>query len=412
VFDVSNMLKAVFKFFSSLKLTVTCLVLGCILVFWGTLAQVHLGLFKAQADFFHSFFVYWQPAGAHFKIPIFPGGYLIGTVLLINLLAAHLRYYQPGTRKIGIALIHLGVVMLLLGQLLTDMLSRESVLHLRIGETGNYTEADRACELAVIDTTDKASDLVVAIPCSRLAGGGAVKDPEMPFRVRAATFYANSELADKAQPGFKPVKTTAGAGADLWWRQVPRETAMDRVDAPSAAVEVDTPQGSLGTYLVSAYLDQPQPFTFNHHTYEVLLRKERFYLPFSLTLLQFHHDRYPGTDIPKNFSSRLRLQNLNNGEDRQVLIYMNNPLRYQGETFYQASYDPDDQGSVLQVVHNPSWLTPYFGCVMVAVGLTWQFLSHLIPFLKRRAAAVESAAAPASGEILRRNAGAPAKAKS
>ena len=63
---------------------------------------------------------------------------------------------------------------------------------------------------------------------------------------------------------------------------------------------------------------------------------------------------------------------------------MNNPLRYAGETFYQASFDPDDHGSVLQVVHNPSWLTPYLSCVLVATGLTIQFLSHLIPFLKRR----------------------------
>jgi hypothetical protein len=38
------------------------------------------------------------------------------------------------------------------------------------------------------------------------------------------------------------------------------------------------------------------------------------------------------------------------------------------------------------VVHNPSWLTPYFACVLVAVGLIIQFLSNLIPFLKRRMA--------------------------
>jgi len=73
-----------------------------------------------------------------------------------------------------------------------------------------------------------------------------------------------------------------------------------------------------------------------------------------------------------------------NHEDREVLIYMNNPLRYAGETFYQASFDPDDHGSVLQVVRNPTWLTPYFSCVLVATGLLIQFLSHLIPFLKRR----------------------------
>jgi hypothetical protein len=380
------MFKALFKFFSSLKLTVACLAVGCVLVFWGTLAQVHLGLFKAQNDFFRSFFVHWQPPGASFQIPVFPGGYLLGAVLLINLLAAHLRYYQPGKRKIGIALIHLGVVLLLVGQFLTDSLARESELHLRIGETKNYSEAERAYELAVIDTTDKNSEQVVAIPCSLLAKRGEARNAALPFTVRAETFYANSEVTDKDGPGFQPVKTTAGIGSGFWWREVPRETAMDRVDQPSAIIAIATPHGSLGTFLVSAMLAQPQTFTFNNHTYEMLLRPERFYMPFSLTLLQFHHDRYPGTDIPKNFSSRVRLRNLATGESREVLIYMNNPLRYQGETFYQASYDPDDGGSILQVVHNPSWLTPYLACVMVAAGLTWQFLSHLIPFLKRRRA--------------------------
>jgi hypothetical protein len=100
--------------------------------------------------------------------------------------------------------------------------------------------------------------------------------------------------------------------------------------------------------------------------------------------LAFRHDTYPGTDIPKNFSSRVRLQRSDTGEDREVLIFMNNPLRYAGETFYQASFDSDDHGSILQVVHNPGWLTPYLGCALVGTGLVFQFLTHLIPFLKRR----------------------------
>ena len=32
---------------------------------------------------------------------------------------------------------------------------------------------------------------------------------------------------------------------------------------------------------------------------------------------------------------------------------MNNPLRYNGETFYQSSYLPGDGGTILQVVRNP-----------------------------------------------------------
>jgi cytochrome c biogenesis factor len=191
------MLTSLYRLFSSLKLTVACLVLGCIIVFWGTIAQVHLGLYRAQNEFFRSFIIHWTPPGTALHIPIFPGGYFIGTVLLINLLCAHVRYYQPGKRKIGIVLIHFGVVLLLLGQMLTDFLSRESNLHLRIGETRNYSEADRAFELAVLDTTDQDSEKVVAIPCSLLARRGGVSDPEMPFTLRVKTFYANSLLAQQ-----------------------------------------------------------------------------------------------------------------------------------------------------------------------------------------------------------------------
>src|SRR6266568_4638235 len=60
-------------FFSSLRLTVFCLGLGLVLVFWGTLAQVDLGLYKAQNEFFRSFFIYWGPKGATWRLPIFPG---------------------------------------------------------------------------------------------------------------------------------------------------------------------------------------------------------------------------------------------------------------------------------------------------------------------------------------------------
>jgi len=37
-------------------------------------------------------------------------------------------------------------------------------------------------------------------------------------------------------------------------------------------------------------------------------------------------------------------------------------------------------------VRNPSWLTPYIGCTMVALGLVIQFMSHLVGFLSKRKA--------------------------
>ena len=39
--------------------------------------------------------------------------------------------------------------------------------------------------------------------------------------------------------------------------------------------------------------------------YQIVLRPKRFYTPFSIQLVQFSHDRYAGTDIARNFSSRV-----------------------------------------------------------------------------------------------------------
>jgi hypothetical protein len=100
--------------------------------------------------------------------------------------------------------------------------------------------------------------------------------------------------------------------------------------------------------------------------------------------VDFRHDVYPGTEIPKNFSSRVRLMRPATGEDREVLIYMNNPLRYAGETYYQASFDTDNEGTILQVVKNPSWLAPYAACVLVSAGLVIQFMTHMLGFVRKR----------------------------
>jgi hypothetical protein len=378
------MLDRLVRLFTSLKLTVVLLSLGLVLVFWGTMAQVHLGLYRAQNEFFRSFFIFWEPAGTSLKIPIFPGGYLVGGLLLINLLAAHTRYYQPDKRKIGLVMIHLGVVLLLVGQLLTDLLSSESVMHLRNGETKDYSEADRSYELAITDITDARSDKVFAIPGRRLAEGGDIAIPGLPFTVRVRKYLPNSSLSEKPGPGLEEVKAATGIASGVWWQALPHVTAMDRRDMPSAVVELATPQSSLGAYLVSTFIDRPQTVAVNGRHFELALRPQRFYKPFSLHLVEFKHDRYPGTDIPKNFSSRVRLHNFKTGEDREVLIYMNNPLRYGGETFYQASFDPDDKGSILQVVRNPSWLTPYFSCVLVGIGLMVQFTTHLFGHAAKR----------------------------
>ena len=372
------------KFFASLRLTVVLLALAMMLVFAGTLGEVHLGLYKAQAEFFRSFFIYWHPENTGWKIPVFPGGYSIGMLLLLNLIVAHAARFKLSREKIGIWLIHVGLILLLAGQLFTDMFAVESRMHLRVGDTKNYSESDRIHELAVMNTTDKNPGDSITILEGLLAKKNDIRSAHLPFIIRVKEFYANSLLATNGAPGFAPVNATTGFGDGIWWKQEPRETAANRCVSPSALIEIVSPQGPLGTWLVSDWFEQPQTFTCNDRAYKLQLRLKRFYQPFSLHLLAFTHDVYQGTDIPKKFSSRVRLQRPDTGENREVLIYMNNPLRYGGETFYQAGFDVDNQGTVLQVVKNPGWFSPYLACGLVAMGMVAQFLSHLISFLKRR----------------------------
>jgi hypothetical protein len=131
-------------------------------------------------------------------------------------------------------------------------------------------------------------------------------------------------------------------------------------------------------------LDAPQQFAYENRTFQLALRPIRYYKPYNITLLDFTHKRYKGTEIPKDFSSRLRLQNAQSNEDREVLVYMNNPLRYAGETYYQGGFEPGDTVSILQVVRNPAWLTPYVSCTLISVGLIVQFLMHLLGFSRSR----------------------------
>ena len=123
---------------ADLRLTLTLLSLSMILVFVATLEQVRIGIRGAQAEFFESMYGIWhypeQFWGGEFlnslPIPI-PGGYLLGGLLILNLIAAFVTRFQWTGKKMGIQFIHLGIIMLLIGQLATQAMQEElSLIHI------------------------------------------------------------------------------------------------------------------------------------------------------------------------------------------------------------------------------------------------------------------------------------------
>lgn len=380
------MFNRLLNFFCSLRLTVVFLCLALLLVLVGTLAQVDEGLYQAQNRYFRSLLIYWTPKGTDWKVPVFPGGYLIGGVLLVNLLSAHAKRFKFKPEKTGIIITHAGVILLLVGQFATDLSQVESHMRLTEGEAKNYSENGRDSELAVIDRGNPEFDEVVAIPASRLAVEKELRHEKLPFTIRVKTFLPNSRLARRApMVETGPPPATQGVGPGLTLQAMPITAKMDERNVPSAVIEIMNGAESLGTWLVSDLLDELQPVTVGGKTFQIGLRLTRYYKPFYVELQKFTHERYKGTDIPKNFASRVRLQRPDTREDREVLIYMNNPLRYGGETYYQAGFDDkDSRVTILQVVRNPSWLIPYVSCILVGAGLSVQFLMHLVGFVTKR----------------------------
>lgn len=388
--------RRLFDFFSSLRLAVVFLLLAVMLVFIGTIAQVEEGLYAAQHRYFRSLWILWQPTGANWKIPVFPGGYLIGGVLLVNVICAYAKRFKFTRRKIGLLIIHVGLVLLLVGQFATDLLSVESAMQLTEGETKSYSDDFRANELVLIDKSASAEkDRVYSVPDTMLKDGRDVRSPELPFAFRVKKLWANADLAEpmaEKPPMAIESGATAGRFKDVLVFPLPVVTDTERRNMPAGVIEVLDGDKSLGSFLVSSLLARPEGFEANGKQYELALRFKRYYYPFSLTLLKATHEKYKGTEIPKNFASRVRVENPSQNEARETVIYMNNPLRYSGLTFFQFQMGADEMAmragqkpsSTFQVVRNPSWLTPYFSCVLISVGLIWQFMQHLIEFVRRR----------------------------
>jgi ABC-type transport system involved in cytochrome c biogenesis permease subunit len=392
------MIHRILRTLASLYLTIALIILAMLLIYAGTWAQIDMGIWAVQEKYFHSFFTWVpfqvflpRPAPGQSGIPGgFPmlGGYAVGLLMLINLLAAHTLRFSFTGRRIGVILIHAGLVLLLAGEGITSGMAVESQMTIDEGSSANYSQDIREAELAIIDPSPASHDRVGLIPAWRLKQKGTVDHEDLPFRIQIDEYYPNSTIMGPRQAGaMADARATAGDGVGITAVSLPPTAGTDsRIDAPSAYISLFAGGQPLGRYLVSVLFDEPQEVKVAGRTYLIELRFKRFYKSYTIHLLEFSHDRYTGTEVAKNFSSAIRLVDPANNEDRPVLIKMNDPLRYRGETFYQSGFKPGDTTTILQVVQNPAWLMPYIACIVGGLGMCIHFGMHLSGFLRRRSA--------------------------
>ena len=116
-------MKTILKYFLSLKLTVTLLSFSMVLVFCGTLAQVDKGIWTVMDQYFRTW-IAWIDLSiffnqfnslSNYSVP-FPGGFLIGALLSLNLLVVHAKTFKifvTGKR------LYIGLFFLIIGLILT-----------------------------------------------------------------------------------------------------------------------------------------------------------------------------------------------------------------------------------------------------------------------------------------------------
>ena len=553
------------KFLSSLQLTVVLFALAILIVLFGTLAQTEYNIDYVMAKYFRTFVAAIEfkvlmpvaffpnlPASLREGIPLglgnrvvtgfyFPGGWLIGAVMVLNLICAHYAKFKIqasggrlfyglvvtavgvlittaviligsiqsgetndffkavpylrilwqlalGTmagivlmagcwllfkKRAGIVVLHLGVGMIMLNELLVGTLAVEGQMPIDEGQTGFWIHNVSQSELAIVDTTGDDEDVEVIIPAAMLKAGTRIEDDNLPFDLEVIEYHVNGmprdvkdndELIATAGRGrqwvgeeaIKSVGTKSEVDRPLAYvtffekgtdnvldthllvsqglldvvvptSEIPEKVMSEEVFAiasdPALVSSLDA--GIIPAALATAFTEHEVKISkfarvesqtasrkwrltnpnatyvlvekdaqlHVYRTHDVYLRFARRYTDYSVHLIDVRKDDYVGTSTPRNYSSDVRFVDTAAKVDFEPHIWMNNPLRYDGETFYQSGYyqHPVRQVEVttLQIVSNTGWMIPYIACMIVVVGMLGQFGLTLDRFAKRQTQSAE-----------------------
>ena len=131
------------------------------------------------------------------------------------------------------------------------------------------------------------------------------------------------------------------------------------------------------------YQGEPSIFNLNGTDIVISYGSKEINLPFSIEVLDFQLDRYPGSMSPSSYASEVMLIDDEKGIKEQHRIFMNNVLNHRGFRFFQSSYDGDEKGTILSVNHD-FWGTAitYLGYFLMTLGMILALFFNSTRFAK------------------------------
>jgi hypothetical protein len=254
------------------------------------------------------------------------------------------------------------------------------------------------------------------------------KGVEMVFRLNGSAAGGALEVGIQTSDGkrstqsfpFKDPKELAGKVIQTGWKNDVQVTIFDWIpraksEVSYAPARIQYGEGATGSAILiqaeksKIWLGLGERATFESNVggqerrLSIGYFTRRIVLPFAIELEKFQIDRYRGTMNPMEFSSIVSVKpgsadgSAPPGQEpppKNHLISMNEPMKYGGFTFYQASYidaQPRPTISVFSVNQDPGRWLKYLGSLLIVCGSIWLFAMKYMT--KKKA----SPATPAKG---------------
>jgi ResB-like family len=362
--------------------TILLLILG-LLTWFATLEQIDNGLYATLRKYFdwRSLFLFPEINQKTIPLPL-PGGYWVGALLFLNLLLGGVIRIRKGWGHAGNLISHLGILLMLLAGGVAHHFSERGNMAISEGTTSNVAEDyfEYVVEVAeIIDGKPTTIHVIRGKDIEDLTNGVSrtFRLPSLPFDLALAGHLINAV----------PVAVTERAP-----RQ--KEPELDGYYLMGMPEEVNAEANRAACYARTIFRDGTQDVNFilagaSFHPYTIRLadrtftidmRKRIWSMPFTLSLDHFTAKFHPGTMKPAKFISEVT--RIEDSGTAKVTIQMNEPMRYMGLTFFQASYGPPGAGpgqkmySVFEVVKNPADKWPEYSLYIVSFGMLITFLTR------------------------------------
>lgn len=318
-------------------------------------------------------------------------GFWLCVIFTLNLILGGLIRFKKTPKKIGILLTHFSIVFLMLGAGVTHFSERRGALQVYEGEVSDAAQDYHQQDIEISELTEGKVSQVHLVDWEHLSDLGEKKGrqrlfrlADLPFDLKVTRFVENAQvLPAKFSPPTGKEKVLDG----FWLRKLPGQKETEANLAGCELEILDKNGKKLGETILAVRALEPATIMVEGRPYLLNIRKKLWHLPFKVQLDEFRVERDPGTMRAAAFESDVT--RIAGTESEEVLIEMNEPMRREGWTFYQANWGPQDEAepeeyySVLEVVHNPSDQWPLYALGISILGLLIHFGLQLYLFISK-----------------------------